>query len=75
MSRFYDLFDDIENSTDFDVNNELDMSILKHFFISIINESLEQWRQAYIYHTLRTEKKTPLELFESRSMANVSKFK
>ena len=66
LSRYHELFYQIENNDfnfEFDINNELDICCLKYFFLPIINDSLNQWREAWLHHKLRTTGKTPLEMY------------
>jgi hypothetical protein len=74
LSRFHSLFYKIESnvySFKFDINNEFDVCCLKYFFLPIVNKCLDQWREAWLHHKLRTTKMTPIQMFND-SLKDVS---
>lgn len=66
LSLFYELFHELEYQGMLNPDDELHLWRLHFVFIPIINRHLNNWRAAYIHHSLRTEhNKTPMQLWIS----------
>ena len=54
----------MENAGKLDPDDEVDLLALHYVYIPLINSSLEEFRQTWMHHKLRTEgNKTPLQLW------------
>lgn len=64
LTLFYELFYDLEYEGILNPDNESHLWCLHYVFIPIINRHLNNWREAYVQHPLRTEhNKTPMQLW------------
>ncbi|XP_015751229.1 PREDICTED: uncharacterized protein LOC107331191 [Acropora digitifera] len=64
LSLFYDLFYDLERQTILHPDNEGHLWCLHYVFLPIINKHLTNWKNAWVYHPMRTEKnKSPMQLW------------
>ncbi|KAK3751318.1 hypothetical protein QZH41_019535, partial [Actinostola sp. cb2023] len=64
LGLFYQIFDFLERNGFLDVLDDLQMWCLHYVYLPILNRHLEAWKNAWIYHPLRTEgNKSPLQLW------------
>lgn len=64
LSLFYDLFYDLERQNILHPDNEGHLWCLHYVFLPIINKHLTNWKNAWVYHPMRTEKnKSPMQLW------------
>ena len=64
LSLFYDLFYDLERQNILQPDNEGHLWCLHYVFLPIINKHLTNWKNAWVYHPMRTEKnKSPMQLW------------
>ena len=56
IQTFYDLFIHLENHNLLDINSEIDLLCLHFVFVPRINKALNEFRDAYNNHGVRTEK-------------------
>lgn len=61
---FYDLFYNMESNDILLSGDEIHLWCLHYVFLPIINRHLRKWKDAWVYHPLRTAKgKTPMQLW------------
>ena len=61
---FYYFFYFLEDSSIIDINSEEDLYTLHYVFVPILQRQLDVFRQAWAYHSLRTERgKSPIQLW------------
>ena len=64
LSLFYDLFYDLERQNILHPDNEGHLWCLHYVFLPIINKHLTNWKNAWVYHPMRTERnKSPMQLW------------
>lgn len=64
ISLFYNLFHELERSGMLDPNDDIHLWCLHYTFLPIINRHLKNWKNAWIYHPLRSERNaTPMQLW------------
>ena len=71
-SKFYDEFYALEDAGNLDPDNDLHRFALQLCYLDVINERLEEFRQGWNNHKIRTEKhKTPHQLWLSGLIDNM----
>ncbi|XP_028397381.1 uncharacterized protein LOC114521162 [Dendronephthya gigantea] len=61
---FYNTFYELERCGLLDSGNEIHLWCLHYVFLPVVNRHLQSWKNAWIYHPLRTEKNsTPMQLW------------
>lgn len=64
LDLFYQIFNFLERNGFLDVLDDVQMWSLHYVYVPILNRHLEAWKNAWIYHPLRTEgNKSPLQLW------------
>ena len=63
-SPCFDLFYDLERQNILHPDNEGHLWCLHYVFLPIINKHLSNWKNAWVYHPMRTERnKSPMQLW------------
>ena len=64
LSLLYDLFYELERQNILHPDNDGHLWCLHYVFLPIINKHLTNWKNAWVYHPIRTEKnKSPMQLW------------
>ena len=64
ISLFYNVFHELERSGMLDPNDDIHLWCLHYTFLPVINRHLKNWKNAWIYHPLRSERNaTPMQLW------------
>ena len=64
LTLFYDLFHGLERSGMLNPNDDIHLWCLHYTFLAVINRHLANWKNAWIYHPLRSERNsTPMQLW------------
>ncbi|XP_028516339.1 uncharacterized protein LOC114575527 [Exaiptasia diaphana] len=64
LGLFYQIFNYLESNGFLDVLNDVHMWCLHYVYMPILNKHLEAWKNAWIYHPLRSKKnKSPIQLW------------
>jgi len=72
LDKYHRTFHHMETSGILDVNNSNHIAALHHVFGNRIQKDLSHWQNAHNNHIVRTEKRTPLQLWYSGALKNAS---